>query len=77
VAVLPCCHNIKKSSTAGLEGWMDKTLAVDAIRAIRLKAEGYKILTRKIPETITPKNRLLMGEYLNTASVRDINPTHY
>jgi len=69
VAVLPCCHNIKESSTAGLEGWMDKTLAVDAMRAIRLKAEGYKILTRKIPETITPKNRLLMGEYLKDKSL--------
>ena len=69
VAVLPCCHNIKESSTAGLEGWMDKTLAVDAMRAIRLKTEGYKILTRKIPETVTPKNRLLMGEYLKDESV--------
>ena len=64
IAVLPCCHNVKESSTAGLEGWMDKTLAVDTIRAIRLKAEGYKIVTQKIPETVTPKNRLLMGEYL-------------
>jgi len=68
VAVLPCCHNIKESSTASLEGWMDKTLAVDTMRAIRLKTEGYKILTRKIPETITPKNRLLMGEYLKDES---------
>ncbi|WP_299983220.1 methyltransferase [Desulfobacula sp.] len=66
VAVLPCCHNINVSSTAGLEGWMDKTLAVDTARAIRLKAEGYKIRTQKIPETITPKNRLLMGEYLES-----------
>ncbi|MCD4721573.1 MAG: SAM-dependent methyltransferase [Desulfobacula sp.] len=66
VAVLPCCHNIKESSTAGLEGWMDKTLAVDTIRAIRLKAAGYKIVAQKIPESITPKNRLLMGEYLKS-----------
>ncbi len=64
IAVLPCCHNVKESSTAGLEGWMDKTLAVDTIRAVRLKAAGYKIVAQKIPESITPKNRLLMGEYL-------------
>ncbi|MBU8909741.1 MAG: SAM-dependent methyltransferase [Desulfobacterales bacterium] len=64
VAVLPCCHNINVSSTAGLEGWMDKTLAVDTARAVRLRSKGYKIVTQKIPETITPKNRLLMGEYL-------------
>ena len=63
VAVLPCCHHVKISSTAGLEGWMDKTLAVDTIRAMHLKAAGYKIVTQKIPDDITPKNRLLMGEY--------------
>ena len=64
VAVLPCCHNVKVSSTAGLEGWMDKTLAVDTARAVRLRSKGYQIVTQKIPESITPKNRLLMGEYL-------------
>lgn len=64
VAVLPCCHNLKKSSLGGLEGWMEKSLAVDASRAIRLGSHGYKIVTQTIPEKITPKNRLLMGEYL-------------
>jgi hypothetical protein len=64
VAVLPCCHDLKESSPGGLEGWMDKTLAIDAERAIRLRSNGYKIITQKIPESITPKNRLLMGEYL-------------
>ncbi len=64
VAVLPCCHNLKKSSTYGLEGWMDKTLAVDAVRAVKLRSMGYKIVIQKIPSDITPKNRLLMGEYL-------------
>lgn len=64
VAVLPCCHNLRESSTDGLEGWMDKTLAVDTARAVKLKASGYRILAQKIPADITPKNRLLMGEYL-------------
>jgi len=63
IAVLPCCHDLRQSSTCGLEGWMDKTLAVDAIRAVELRAKGYKIVTQKIPDEITPKNRLLMGEY--------------
>ncbi len=61
VAVLPCCHNLKKSATGSLEGWMEKTLAVDVKRALRLEAAGYKIRTQKIPNDITPKNRLLMG----------------
>ena len=61
--VLPCCHDLKESSTCGLEGWMDKTLAVDTVRALKLKAKGYQIVTHKIPNDITPKNRLLMGEY--------------
>ncbi|MBW2607056.1 MAG: methyltransferase [Deltaproteobacteria bacterium] len=64
VAVLPCCHDLKESSTNGLEGWMDKTLAVDTVRAVRLRSKGYRIVTQKIPNDITPKNRLLMGEYL-------------
>ncbi len=63
VAVLPCCHDAKASSTGSLDGWMDPSLAIDAMRAIRLKSHGYKIVTGKIPGTITPKNRLLMGEY--------------
>ncbi len=63
LAVLPCCHDAKLSSTGGLEGWMAPDLAMDSARAIRLKSMGYKIYTQKIPDTITPKNRLLMGEY--------------
>ena len=63
VAVLPCCHDTKKSSTGNLEGWMDGPLAVDVVRAMRLQAADYRIYTRKIPGDITPKNRLLMGEY--------------
>jgi hypothetical protein len=66
VAVLPCCHNLKESSTNGLEGWMDKTLAVDTVRAVSLRSKGYKVVTQKIPSDITPKNRLLMGEYLKS-----------
>jgi len=30
---------------------------------------GYKIVTQNIPDDITPKNRLLMGEYLGSDSV--------
>lgn len=63
VAVLPCCHNLKASSTYDLGGWMDKTLAVDVVRAVRLRAMGYKVVTQEIPAEITPKNRLLMGEF--------------
>ncbi len=69
VAVLPCCHNVKKSSMNQLEGWMDKTLAVDAVRAFKLKSAGYKIVTQKIPSDITPKNRLLMGEFFKLGIV--------
>ena len=68
VAVLPCCHDLKKSATGGLEGWMDKTLAVDTVRAVRLRSMGYTVVTQKIPSDITPKNRLLMGECLKDNS---------
>lgn len=67
VAVMPCCHDLKVSSTGGLDGWMDKTLAVDATRAQRLRSRGYQIVTQKIPGDITPKNRLLMGKFIGGA----------
>jgi hypothetical protein len=41
---------------------MDGPLAVDAIRAARLRAAGYRVITRTIPDSITMKNRLLMGQ---------------
>jgi len=64
VAVLPCCHDVEASSTGGLQGWMDKPLAVDTVRALTLRSKGYRVVTQKIPGEITPKNRLLMGEYI-------------
>lgn len=62
VAVLPCCHDTKQSDLMGLEGWMDKTLVIDCLRAVKLSQHGYQVLTREIPVDITPKNRLLMGK---------------
>ncbi|MCF8069864.1 MAG: SAM-dependent methyltransferase [Desulfobacterales bacterium] len=61
VAVLPCCHDIEISDTGGLEGWLDGSLAVDVVRAGNLRSKGYNVLTRIIPEDITPKNRIIMG----------------
>ncbi len=61
IAVLPCCHDTSLCETGGLEGWLDGSLAVDTMRACHLRENGYTVMTRKIPEDITPKNRLLMG----------------
>ena len=61
VAVLPCCHDLQACDTGGLEAWMDGPLAVDATRSARLRAAGYRVRMSRIPEDITPKNRLLMG----------------
>lgn len=62
VAVLPCCHDLETCDTGGLTPWMPPDLAVDAVRALKLRAAGYDIYTAAIPSAITPKNRLLMGE---------------
>ena len=61
VAVLPCCHDAKLSDTGALDGWMDEALAIDATRALRLRAAGYHVYTQTIPSHITPKNRLLLA----------------
>ncbi len=62
VAVLPCCHNLDVNDDGGLAGWVDKPLAVDVVRALRLKQQGYGVWTQLISSEITPKNRLLIGE---------------
>lgn len=62
VAVLPCCHDLGTADTGGLQGWMDGPLAVDATRVAYLRASGYQVHTQRIPEEITPKNRLLLAE---------------
>jgi len=62
VAVLPCCHNLGRSDAGGLTGWIDGPLAVDVVRALRLRERGYRVRTQTIPAEITPKNRLLLAE---------------
>jgi hypothetical protein len=64
VAVLPCCHDGDANDVAGLEGWLDEALAIDAVRAVELRGRGYQVHTQLIPSTITPKNRLLLGRPL-------------
>ena len=61
VAVLPCCHDLDVNDDGGLAGWIDRPLAVDVVRALRLKQQGYRTWTQSISGEITPKNRLLIG----------------
>lgn len=62
VAVLPCCQNLRVNDGGGLTGWLDGSLAVDVMRAVRLEQRGYRVRTQTIAAEITPKNRLLLGE---------------
>jgi hypothetical protein len=64
VAVMPCCHDLDVNDEGDLTGWVDGPLAVDVVRALRLKEQGYRIRTQSIATEITPKNRLLIGEPL-------------
>jgi len=61
VAVLPCCHDPAVCNAGPLAGWIDRALAIDILRAVRLEEQGYRVWTQTIPATITPKNRLLLG----------------
>ena len=61
VAVLPCCHDHAASDDGDLVGWLDADLAIDTVRALRLRGQGYRIWTQTIPGEITMKNRLLLG----------------
>lgn len=64
VAVLPCCHDFAANDSGALSGWLEQSLAVDVMRAVRLEQRGYRVWTQTIPAAITPKNRLLLGEPL-------------
>lgn len=68
VAVLPCCHDFETCDTGQLAGWLDGPLAVDVVRAQRLRRQGYRIWTQTIPDAITPKNRLLLGAPMEAGS---------
>jgi len=61
VAVLPCCHGFDTCDAGSLGGWIDRSLAIDVLRAVRLEQRGYRVWTQSIPASITPKNRLLIG----------------
>ena len=61
VAVLPCCHDLHNCDSGDLTGWVDGSLAIDIMRAVRLEQHGYRIWTQSIPDAVTPKNRLLLG----------------
>jgi len=65
VALLPCCHDFETCDDGGLAGWVDRALAIDVTRAVRLERQGYRVWTQTIPSEITPKHRLLLGEPLN------------
>ena len=62
VAVLPCCHDFEACDVGALTGWVDRSVAIDILRAIRLEQQGYRIWTQTIPADITRKNRLLLGD---------------
>jgi hypothetical protein len=62
LALLPCCHDLQDADLGGLQGWLEVPLAVDVVRAGRLRAGGYRVYTQTIPGDITPKNRLLLAE---------------
>ena len=59
VAVLPCCHNLATCDVAELSGWVDAPVAIDVVRAVRLKQQGYRIWTQAIPAGITPPKPLV------------------
>lgn len=62
VAVLPCCHDEETCDPGVLAGWLDVSTAIDVMRANRLQAAGAQVWTQTIPDTITPKNRLLLAD---------------
>jgi Methyltransferase domain len=70
LAVMPCCHDVDRADTGGLTGWMHGPLAVDVVRASKLRTAGWQVWTQTIPAAITPHNRLLIAEPPQATSIR-------
>jgi hypothetical protein len=77
VAVLPCCHDLGTCDAGELSGWVDGPVAIDIVRALRLRQQGYRIWTQAIPASITPKNRLLLGAPLGEPSRNAVRPAYF
>jgi hypothetical protein len=61
VGVLPCCHDFAACDAGAIAGWIERPLAIDILRALRLERQGYRVWTQAIPSDISPKHRLLLG----------------
>ncbi|OGQ77282.1 MAG: methyltransferase domain-containing protein [Deltaproteobacteria bacterium RIFOXYA12_FULL_58_15] len=61
LVLMPCCHDLRSCNTGGLDTWMPGPLAIDAMRAARLRQLGYETIAVTIPADITPMNRLLLA----------------
>ena len=61
LALLPCCHDFEACDAGSLAGWLDRSLAIDVLRVVRLESRGYRVWTQSIPTEITPKNRLILA----------------
>ena len=64
LALMPCCHDFGACDAGSLVGWIDRALAIDIARAVRLESLGYRVWTQTIRREVTPKNRLLLAARL-------------
>lgn len=61
LAAMACCHDAAACDQGGLAGWLDSSIAIDVTRVARLRHHGYDVHTQRIPEAITPENRLIIA----------------
>ena len=73
--MLPCCHDLATCDSGDLAGWVAGDIAIDLVRAFRLRQQGYRIWTQTIPAEITPMNRLLLGDPNHDKDTKDTKDT--
>lgn len=72
VAVMPCCHSLRKQPLPPVRGLTEQKLrdaaralgpavAIDGFRMEALRQQGYTVFEATVPHEITPYNRLLLG----------------
>ncbi|NCG20668.1 MAG: hypothetical protein GWP91_16790 [Rhodobacterales bacterium] len=62
LAVMPCCYHKRVKGPDALFQALGEGLATDIHRTYRLEAAGYRVRWSRIPEVITPMNRVIIAQ---------------
>ena len=87
VAVMPCCHSLRKQPVPPVPGLTAEMLAerattmgavrvIDEARIDALRVASYEVTTRQIDPEVTPYNRLILARPTAAVEAMEAEPAH-